>query len=458
MAEFQYYMGKDEMTSQQCLDWKDIYGNKSPQCMPLGGASVWATAGVLDDREKIVFTAAIDSTAFFHDLAYGANDAAASIAVMLSAADAVGRSLPSSFTSQPLFFMSNAEEWGYAGSRRFVRDISSGISCAASVSAASSSSGLPLCTDPIYPSTLFEHISVDSITDVVAIDQVGSLSNGNLYVHSLTDDSSTVASILDMDHGVSGYEISAASTTGNIPPTPLTSFLSGLGETLGQKGAVLSGFDAVFDDPRYHSRFDAGNSSVSTDDVIAAATILANAVVSLSGGDVSSAAEVNTTWTTSLLECLLTDWSCPLMDAYVAAEKSNIEHFLHGEVTIDPGSVPPNYYVGTLNAANGGLPVVQHDQYIYGKYGDASVEWDTNRDRAFIIPNALEAFIRSTLSYHLFAEEIIVGTDAETCEISSECGNCTILDYSAVKMECLLHACVCPTAFYHLAVDPGICK
>jgi nicastrin len=452
VAEFQYYMGQQGMTSLQCLDWKDIYGNKSPQCMPVGGTSVWATAGVLDNRKKIVITAGIDSTAFFHDLAFGANDAAASIAVVLAAAEAVGRSLPSTFTSQPLFFLSNAEEWGYAGSRRFVRDITSGISCAAAVDAPESSSGLPLCTDPIYPSTLFANLTANSISDVVAIDQVGNLLNGNLYVHSLYDDSPTVETMVGIDYGVDGYGVSTSSAAGSIPPTPLTSFLSGLGGTLGKKGVVLSGYDAVFNDPKYHSNYDASNSSVSTDDVIAAATILAKTVVSLSGGDVASVAEVNTAWTSSVLECLLSDWSCPMMQNYVSAEKSNIEYAVHGSVSIDKGTVPPNYYAGTLNAVNGGLPVVQHEQYIYGKYDG---DWNSDRDRAFIIPNALEAFIRSSLSYHLFAESLGQG-DSTTCETSADCGNCTILDYDAVRMECLLYSCVCPTASYHLAVDPGL--
>lgn len=446
VAEFQYYMGQKKMTSQECLAWEDIYGNKSPQCLPLGGASVWATAGVLDIRDKVVVTAGIDSMAFFHDLAFGANDAAASVAAVLAAAVAVGQSQPSSFSLQPLFFLANAEEWGYAGSRRFVRDISSGISCEAVVESAASGTGLPLCTAPVYPSTLFASIELDSISNVVAVDQVGKLANGNLYVHAMHDDSPTADAILGIDFGVDGYEVSASSTAENIPPSPLTSFVSELG-SLGKTGVVLSGYDAVFGDPKYHSVYDATNASVSAGDVIAAATILAKTVVSLSGGDVTSMAAVDSEWTTSLLECLVSDWSCPLMQEYISAEKANIEYSLHGSVSMDAGTVPPTYYTGTLNAASGGLPVVQHDQYIYGKY---TGEWEPERDRAFIIPNSLEAFIRSALSFHLDT----VNRTA-TCETTADCGNCTILDYDAVHMECLLSSCVCPAASYHLAVDPG---
>lgn len=453
VAEFQYYMGQEGITSKRCLNWKDMYGNRAPQCLPIGGASVWATAGVLDNRQKIVVTTGIDSTAFFHDLAFGANDAAASVAVVLAAAEAVGRSSPASLPLQPLFFLANAEEWGYAGSRRFVRDITDGIACAASVDAAESSSGLPLCTDPVYPSTLFSSLTSSLISDVVAVDQVGKLVDGKLYVHSMNNDSPTVATMTGLDFGVDGYGVTASSSSGVIPPTPLTSFLSAMSGTLGNKGVVLSGYDAVFGDPAYHSNYDAGNWSVSAEDVIAAATILAKTVVSLSGGDVASTAAVNVTWTSGVLECLVSDWKCPLMHSYVAAEKANIEHALRGSISMDSGTVPPNYYTGTLNAANGGLPVVQHDQYIYGKY--TGTDWNAERDRAFIIPNALEAFIRASLSYHLYAENL-GGAEAVACESTANCGNCTILEYGAVQMECLLGSCVCPTASYHLAVDPGL--
>lgn len=453
VAEFQYYMGKDGMTSRQCLEWKDIYGNTSPQCLPIGGASVWATAGVLDNRQKVIATTGIDSTAFFHDLAFGTNDAAASVAVVLAAAEAVGRSSPATLTSQPLFFLANAEEWGYAGSRRFVRDITTGISCTNAVDATESSSGLPLCAAPVYPSTLFSSISPDQISDVVAIDQVGKLQEGKLYLHSLYDDSPTVETIMNLDLDVDGYEIALSSVAGAVPPTPLTSFLTGLG-TMGEKGVVMSGYDEAFNDPFYHSSFDANNASINADDVVAAATVLAKTMVSLCGGEMDSVEAVNATWTSEVLECLISDWSCPLMMQYVSAEERNIEHALHGSVNIDMGTIPPNYYTGTLNAASGGLPVVQHEQFIYGKYTD---DWNSDRDRAFIIPNALEAFIRAALSYHLSSEIAIEGATVTVCESSADCGNCTILDYTSVQKECLLMKCVCPTASYHLAVDPGIC-
>lgn len=44
-AELDYYFGPSGVTSSKCLRWKDVDGNLVPQCMPLGGQSVWASLG-----------------------------------------------------------------------------------------------------------------------------------------------------------------------------------------------------------------------------------------------------------------------------------------------------------------------------------------------------------------------------------------------------------------------------
>jgi nicastrin len=209
-----------------------------------------------DARPKVIVTTAIDSTAFFHDLAYGANDAIASIATILLAMEAVGRyPALSSLTSQPIFFLANAEEWGYAGSRRFVRDLTEGISCVANVSAELSPSGMPFCTAPIYPSTLFQQIGVAGISDILAIDQVGRVQNGQLFLHALADAPDAFGTIIDASDGVQGVTVAASSLSSHLPPTPLTSFFNAF-NNLKAKGVVLSGYDAQFDDPSFHSRFD----------------------------------------------------------------------------------------------------------------------------------------------------------------------------------------------------------
>ena len=59
------------------------------------------------------------STAEFHDLATGANDAMSSLAVVMLVVEALSKMNEVPLTHQPLIFLANADEWGFAGSRRY---------------------------------------------------------------------------------------------------------------------------------------------------------------------------------------------------------------------------------------------------------------------------------------------------------------------------------------------------
>jgi Nicastrin len=222
----------------------------------------------------------IDSTAEFHDLAYGANDASASIAAMLGAAEAIGRSSDlSSFTSQPMFLFANADEWGLAGSRRFVKDLFA-FQCDNAISGNQTRTGLPLCTAPVYPTTLFQDIlptgSVSDITALLGVDQIGE-SNGQFYVHpihldhQITTDIMTNVKVTDGDVAVTISNANTAVTNGALPPTPLTSFVQYSADL--NNGAILTGYSDSFLDPRYHTRLDNG-SMISSGDVIRLVTIM----------------------------------------------------------------------------------------------------------------------------------------------------------------------------------------
>lgn len=166
----------------------------------------------------------------------------------------------------------------------------------------------------------------------------------------------------------------------------------------------------------------------------------------MSGGDADLTPSINVTWAAEILDCLTTDWACNMMKEYVKSEKTNLGEYLGGDVYFDSGTLPPNYYTGVLEANTGGLPVVQHSYYVYGRYTES---WEKH-DRVYMIPNYLEAFLRTAMAYHLSPES------EELCTTSADCGNCTILEYNFVRMECILNTCLCPVSYYHLALDPGI--
>jgi hypothetical protein len=112
----------------------------------------------------------------------------------------------------------------------------------------------------------------------------------------------------------------------------------------------------------------------------------------------------------------------------------------------------------------------------------------TADDMAFVVPNRLEAFIRSAISYHIgqknknkFLFKWIEGgvassstsevrasvetmsqqlqAEVMTCSTSADCASaaCDAVSYKyyEIKLECIQGQCVCPTAFYHIALDPG---
>ena len=90
----------------------------------------------------------------------------------------------------------------------------------------------------------------------------------------------------------------------------------------------------------------------------------------------------------------------------------------------------------------------------------SNFHWDKERDKVFVQPLPLEAFLRSFLSVHLSGDRKVFGLgdlhDTE-CETSANCGLCNqgLSGFASARKECLLGSCICPAAFYHLALDIG---
>lgn len=277
----------------------------------------------------------------------GANDALSSLAVVIAVAAAI--STASDLAKQPLVFLANADEWGFAGSRRFVRDLYK-FECDVSVDAAATSSGFPLCLSPLYPSTLFQSIAVSDIDVVITIDQIGRVQKGSsLYLHHLavtTDEQDREGLQILQDEAVQQL-LSAAGSLGStlvavpvqqggaLPPTPLTSFVRGAQDSAVSTsfvGLLLSGYEESFVDPAYHTRLDTmheGDDDIQ-ENIIIAARIILSAVFSLSGGE-GSAPELDKDLTLTVIDCLQTNWSCPLFRPYYEAEIKNIYDYVYDE-------------------------------------------------------------------------------------------------------------------------------
>jgi nicastrin len=339
-ANMRFYMGKSGITSKQCLEWTDIYDDRSPQCIPLGGQSVWGTTGVIDARPKVVGTIGFDSTGHFHDIAWGANDAAASVAAFLGAVEAIGRLDHAAFSKQIVFFAANAEEWGYVGSRQFVKDIQ-GFYCANWVNDTDiAKSGMPLCADPVYPNAMFTELlpsfskdfPLTAIQAVVALDQIGIQQAGadtpSFYLHSTSGAmSETVGSILSVAGSMPDTKVSVSSSV-NVPPTPAMTFEREF-DGLSGEAVVISAYDQAYLDPAHHTQYDVSQ-NLNMNSVLSAAELFAKSLVNLAGGD-PSLVSINETWVRSALTCLTDDWKCEFMSGYVSYEEviDDNSYFIH---------------------------------------------------------------------------------------------------------------------------------
>jgi hypothetical protein len=214
-------------------------------------------------------------------LAYGANDAVASIAAAIMAAEALSRSDLGHFTYQPLFFFADADEWNLSGSSRFVNDIAGRFSCKNYIKSTETKHGLPLCANPIYPSTLFQSISAESIAYIISIDQIGKTSQvdksdiSQLYLHGYStnncEDISIVNDALSASKNIPGIRLNVSKSTStflnsqeysdcrkNLPLTPLTAFANDAAKNSqwNFQGLIMTGYDDHFLDPVYHTRLD----------------------------------------------------------------------------------------------------------------------------------------------------------------------------------------------------------
>lgn len=93
----------------------------------------------------------------------------------------------------------------------------------------------------------------------------------------------------------------------------------------------------------------------------------------------------------------------------------------------------------------------------------------------YVVANPLETFLHSYLSdvyrsnstyYHTvrnptnntYADEALSPADSLLCSTDADCRGyfCTVLTYTAIPLICVKDQCLCPTSYYHIAVDPGV--
>ena len=494
VGEFNYYMGPEGMNSIECLSWTDsVDGEWRPKCLPLGGSSVWAAAGLPPPdannqngrARKPVFLigASMDSTGIFHDLVPGANTAATNILTLLMAAKLigdVGDKTLSKFNSQIVFGFFQAEAQGFVGSRAFFRDMGyPGFQCnhdpVRTIPRLDDQSEYA-CLDPLYPSLKFANLG--QMAGMLSIDQVGVPSNGR-YFYSHADQNndkygSFLSSILKQLYTQSGYKVvetSSSSNNGNgypYPPTPLTSLLSLSEGAVG--GAVFTGYDAKFSTAMpYHSfKESASFYEINLNAIAAAATIIARAAVAAAydvgdydyqtdaqyASQVIPELESNDGALLALSKCLLYNGECSNLRKYASVRAAN-ERARSG-FSVDDGvslGVPPNYYVGVYNAYYG-QPFVQVGEKRYGRY-DGMDFGKSSSDAIAQQPTMLENAVHGLLDD--FLGRGAYSFEKKSCKKESDCENVDFCIYEEEFPTCTGGGiCVCSRANFHRALDEGL--
>lgn len=482
-AEFNYYMGPEDMNSIECLAWKDVSnGEWNPKCLPLGGQSVWALAGKMNqgssnNQQVVLVAAGMDATSLFHDATPGGNAAASHILTILMAAKLVGEYTADNvdkWTKRIAFALFQGESYGFLGSRSFLRDaVYPGFRCNGNPvrSRAKDDTSEYGCLSPLRPSLRFA--SMGQVAGMLAVDQVGyAVSNGMLYAHTDEDDEygAYLANLLKYS-ATSSFSVASSSVEDGddgyaYPPSPLTSLLQLTEGEIG--GAVLTGYDKYFTKKfPYNSPGDLGY-RVDLDAIAAAATIVARTAVAAAydngnnGDDYATPTNYAKTLIpdlsssdetlAELAKCFLEDGSCSLIKKYSGVEAANIRSKTGIDVGIgDAMATPPNYHVGVYTDYYG-QPFVQVGDNQWGSY-NGSDYGQRSTDAIALSPQPLEATIHGLLND--FLGRINNEERRHSCSKASDCSRVSACD-GEIATCAGQGQCVCPRAHYHVALDEAL--
>jgi nicastrin len=511
VAEFNYYMGPEEISSKECLAWKDkATDDWVPKCLPLAGTSVWATPGSPRDtsssngssngnndnnggnrelssstpRPVVIVGTSIDSSSMFHDVTPGANSAASNILTLLMAAKLLGANLDDTtldgLPKRIVLGFFQGDTFGFVGSRSFLKDVAyPGFNCDGNRVFAvprNSETSEMACLHPLRPSLAFSRLG--QIAGMISVDQVGhAVTDGILYVHADKENDSFgafLANILKASQTSSFSVVDTSTEAGNsgypYPPTPLTSLLALSGGSVG--GAVLTGYDYAFQNTvPYHSHMDSATlHPIDMDAIAAAATVVARSALAAAydSGDYDSdtaasyAANLIPEFSSSdstlqeLGSCLFYNGECDLLQKYAAMETAN-ERIITG-VNLNVGyplGTPPNYYVSVYNRYYG-QPFAQVGEYIYGAY-DGEDYGKTTSDAITMQPRLLESAIHGLLDDFLGHGGKMETVGAKSCKKVSDCANVDYCYATGDSVTCSgSGVCVCRRAHFHMALDEAL--
>jgi len=299
-------------------------------CKPRGGNSFWTSINPLvPEKKTILAITGIDTKSLFQLKTIGANSAMSGTVALMAALDALVSNSKLNITlwkQQLIFAWFDGESFGNIGSNRFVEDIYNYQQCI-SQTPGNCNSG----------SAEYMKISLDNISSIIELKQVGAPSASGFYVHTNDHQVNRVTPNTLIQTGINSPEINvsqASTQTPGIPPSSLKTFINKKPE-LSQAGVVLTDHFSSYENKYYDSIFD-GPSNVDPMKVCQAATVLARTLYLL-GNEINTtdisqdpnfnSINANCSIVISLLDCVTQNASCSDIMTYLPGLQDYLPEF-----------------------------------------------------------------------------------------------------------------------------------
>jgi len=326
-------------------------------CDPIGGHSIWGSFSKSiepkDGKKIIIVNSQLDGNSLFHDNTIGSNSQIGGVVANLAIMDALSRANITQYpTPNHLIFMFfNGESYGYGGSQRFVKDISTTFECKNNKSPENNNcSKYASCFNPYMYFDEFKNITIDNIKGIIELNQLTcsgceDRSNPTYYMHV---DDETDPETLKLTNLISKvYNNSAQVKSNHIPDTyAIKPAWEGIGKNLGLPPAsaqsflkkkkiptvVISDFQTEFTNKHYHSSFDVddetteyNNTVCRTADIIAKSLWLYAQNKEDVDTDLIQSVNVDCDYVNNLMQCLTNDISCPLAHTLLTSNNSTLK-------------------------------------------------------------------------------------------------------------------------------------
>ena len=228
-----------------------------------------------------------------------------------------------------LYTLFAAESWGLAGSQRFVKDISTPFVCTNGTRATTCPYANAPCTFPCIRNMYFQNINFDNIESIFEFQSVSGISSNytdGYYVH--VDDAKQSQSLIT---ALQPYtNIKTASIDGIDRKLPPSSSMSFLQKRRDIQAAVITDYQKNLGNYYNSDMDDALDITKATKSICGLVNSTANAIYNqASNGNLTNQITANCTLISSMLECLISNFSCPFMQNYFNGKLFVYRSMLH---------------------------------------------------------------------------------------------------------------------------------